>query len=116
MEHIMGFSRNDNVDESDDGSYEGSFIDDEDSGQHDSEVVGNSSGDNDDSIVEVTALETTLGRDGVGNVRITFSEDGQDGDENINDTGDSDGSQTAPRRPTLRTRRQVLSDSEVCVR
>jgi hypothetical protein len=115
MEHIMGFSRNDNVDESDDGSYEGSFIDDEGS-QHDSEVVENSSGDNDDSIVEVTALETTLGRDGEGNVRITFSEDGQDGDENINDTGDSDESQTAPRCPTLRTRRQVLSDSEVCVR
>ena len=116
MEHIMGFSRNDNVDESDDGSYEGSFIDDEDSGEHNSEVIGNSSGDNDDSIVEVTGLEMTLERDGVGNVRITFSEDGQDGDENINDAGDSDESQTAPRRPTLRTRRQVLSDSEVCVR
>jgi len=110
MEHIMGFSRSDNVDGSDGGSYEASFIDDEDSEHHDSEVVGNSSDGNDDSIVDVTALATTLGRDGV---RITFSEGGQDGDEDIGDTGNTDESQTAPRRPTLRTRRQVLSDSEV---
>jgi len=115
MEHIMGFPRSDNMDESDDGSFEASFIDDEDSGHHDSEVVGNSSDDHDDSIVGVTAFATTLGRGGMGNVRIPFLGGDQDGDENISDTSDTE-SQTAPRRTTLRTRRQVLSDSEVCVR
>jgi hypothetical protein len=115
MEHIMGFPHDDNMDGSDDGSYEASFIDDEDSRHPDSEVIGNSSDDNDDSTMEVTALATTLGEGRVGNVWIPFSGGGQDGDENISDTGDTE-SRAPLRRTILRTRRQVFSDSEVCVR
>jgi hypothetical protein len=113
MEHIMGFPRAENVDESDEGSYESSFIDDEDSERHDSEAVGISSDDDDDSIIEVTALATTGGRDGVGKAQIAFSEDGQDGDDNSNDIGGTDEPQNVRRHPTLGRRRQVFSDSDV---
>jgi hypothetical protein len=112
MEQIIAFSYGDNVHESDNGSYESSFIDDSDSDseRHDGEAVGISSDGNDDSIIEVTALTTTVGRDEVGRTQIAFSEDGQDGDENGNDIGGTDESQTVRRRPR---RRQVLSDSDV---
>jgi Zinc finger, C3HC4 type (RING finger) len=117
MEQIMAFSYGDNVDESDNGSYESSFIDDSDSDseRHDIEAVDISSDGDDDSTIEVTTLTTTLGRDEAGRTQISFSEDGQDGGENGNDIGGTDESQTVRRRPTLGRRRQVLSDNDVYV-
>jgi hypothetical protein len=103
------------MDESDDGSYESSFIDDEDSERHDSEPVGTSS-DNDESIVAVTTTQaTTQERDGAGKVQTAYFEGGQDEDEKASDVGDSDEPQISRQRPTLRTRRQVLSDNDVYV-
>jgi hypothetical protein len=115
MEHIMGFPLSGNMDESDGGSYESSFIDDEDSERHDSEPVGTSS-DNDESIVAVTTTQaTTQERDGAGKVQTAYFEGGQDEDEKASDVGDSDEPQISRQRPTLRTRRQVLSDNDVYV-
>ncbi|KAF8480193.1 hypothetical protein DFH94DRAFT_463612 [Russula ochroleuca] len=104
MEHIMGWPRSVGVDESDNGSYESSFIDDEDSERCDNEAVEISSACDD----EVTALATRQGREGAGDVQIAFSEGSEDGDEKV-----SDDSQNNPLRPVLGSRRQVLSDSDV---
>ena len=108
MERIMGWPHG-GLDESDDGSYEDSFIDDDDSERRDSEAVEISS-DND----EITTLATRQNRDSRG-VRITFSDSSEDGDEKVSDNSISDESQKRSRRPTLGTRRQVLSDSDVYV-
>jgi hypothetical protein len=107
MERIMGWPHG-GVDESDDGSFESSFIDDDDSERRDSEAVEISS-DND----ETTTLATRQNRDSEGGVRITFSDGSEDGDEKVSDN--SDESQKKPRRPALGTRRQVLSDGDVYV-
>jgi hypothetical protein len=109
MEHIMGWPHG-SVDESDNGSYESSFIDDDNSERRDSEAVEISS-DND----EFTTLATRQNRDSEGGVRITFSDDSEDGDEKVSDNSISDESQKKTRRPALGTRRQVLSDSDVYV-
>jgi len=69
MERIMGWPLG-IVDESDDGSYESSFIDDDHSDRRDSEAVEISS-DSD----EITTLATRQNRDPEGGVRITFSDD-----------------------------------------
>ncbi|KAF8489696.1 hypothetical protein F5888DRAFT_1155003 [Russula emetica] len=92
MERIMGWPHG-NVDESDDGSYESSFIDDDNSERRDSEAVEISSDDD-----EITTLATGQNRDLEGRVRITFSDGSEDGDEKA-----------------LGTRRQVLSDNDVYV-
>lgn len=106
MERIMGWPH-DNVDESD-GSYESSFIDDDNWERRDNEAVEISS-DNDGS----TTLATRQNRSSEGGVRIPFSDDSEDGDENVSDN--SDESQKNTRRPALGTRRQVLSESDVYV-
>ncbi len=98
MERIMGWPGGVDVDESDDGTYESSFIDDEDSEHGNSEAVEISS-DND----EITGLATTRRR-------IAFSEGSEDEDEKV-----SDEFQKKPRRLALGTRRQVLSDSDMYV-
>lgn len=108
MEHMMGWPRSVSADESDDGSYEASFIDDEDL-RHDSEVVESSS---DDNIIEAAALATRQDRD---EVQSTSSEGCNDGDEKLGDIGDTGESQTVHQRPAVRTRRQVLSDNDVYV-
>jgi hypothetical protein len=105
MERIMGWPHG-SVDGSDDGSYEGSFIDDDDS-----ERRVEISSDND----EFTTLATRHNRDSEGGVRITFSDDNEDGDEKVSDNSISDESQKKPRHPALGTRRQVLSESDVYV-
>jgi hypothetical protein len=96
MERIMGWPHG-IVDESDDGSYESSFIDDDASEHRDSEI----SSDND----EVTTLPTRQNRDSEGRDRIIFSDGSEDEDEKV-----SDESQEKPRHPALGARRQVLSD------
>ena len=106
MERIMGWPH-DNVDESD-GSYESSFIDDDNWERRDSEAVEISSG-NDGS----TTLASRRNRSSEGGVRIPLSDDSEDGDENVSDN--SDESQKKTRRPALGTRRQVLSESDVYV-
>ena len=105
MDRIMGWPLTTGVDESDNGSYESSFIDDEDSERCDNEAVEISS----DCDGEVTALATRQGGEEAGEVQIAFSEGSEDGDEKV-----SDGSQK-PLRPVLGSRRQVLSDSDVYV-
>ncbi|KAF8500152.1 hypothetical protein F5888DRAFT_1679523 [Russula emetica] len=107
MERIMGWPHG-NVDESDDGSYESSFIDDDDSERRDSEAVEISSDDD-----EITTLATGQNRDLEGRVRITFSDGSEDGDEKVSDNSISDESQKKARRTALGTRRQVLSDNDV---
>jgi hypothetical protein len=93
MEHIMGWPRSVSVNGSEDGSYEGSFIDDgEDSEGDISEAV------------EVTAVTTRQGRDSAGS-------GDEDEDDKVVDVDDADKSRSVRRRPTIRTRRQVLSDS-----
>jgi len=109
MERIMGWPHG-SVDESDDRSYESSFIDDDGSERRDSEAVEISS-DND----EITTLATRQNGDSERGVRITFSDGSEDGDENVSDNSISDECQKKPRRPDLGTRRQVLSDSDVYV-
>jgi len=109
MERIMGWPHG-RVDESDDRSYESSFIDDDHSERRDSEAVEISS-DND----EITTLATRQNRDSEEGVRITFSDGSEDGDEKVSDNSISDESQKEPRRLALGTRRQVLSDSDVYV-
>jgi hypothetical protein len=98
IERIMGWPRGIGVDESDDRSYESSFIDDESSERGDSEAVEISS-DND----EITGLATTRRR-------IAFSKGSGDEDEKV-----SDEFQKKPRRLALGTRRQVLSNSDMYV-
>jgi hypothetical protein len=110
MEHIMGWPRSVGVDESDNGSYESSFIDDEDSERLDRETVEISS-DHD----EVTAQARRQGRQGAGEVQIAFSDGSEDGDDKVSDISVSDEPQKKPLRPALGTRRQVLSDSDVYV-
>jgi hypothetical protein len=105
MERILGWPHG-SVNVSDDGSYESSFIDDDDSERRDSEAVEISS-DND----EITTLVTGQNRDSKG-VRNTFSDGSEDGDEKFSDSSISE-SQKKPRRPALGTRRQVLSDGYV---
>jgi hypothetical protein len=102
MERIMGWPHG-IVDESDDGSYESSFIDDDDSERRDIEAVEISSHND-----ETTSLATRQNRD---------SEWGgsEDGDEKVSDSSISDESQKKHRSPALGTRRQVLSDSDVYV-
>ncbi|KAH9994555.1 hypothetical protein BJV74DRAFT_831230 [Russula compacta] len=107
MEHMMGWPHSVSADESDDGSYEASFIDDEDLECHDSEAVESSS---DDNIIEATALAMRQDRDGV---QSTSSEGCNDGDEKLGDIGDTGESQAVRQRPAVRTRRQVLSDTDV---
>jgi len=107
MERIMGWPHG-SVDESDDESYEGSFINDDSPERRDSEAVEISS-DND----EITTLATRQNRDSEGGARIAFSDDSEDGDEEVSDNSISDESQDRRRRPALGTRRQVLSDSDV---
>lgn len=107
MERLIGWPHG-NMDESDDASYESSFIDDDNSERRDGEVVEIST-DND----EITTLATRQNRDSEGGVRITFSDGSDDGDEKVSDNSLSDESQTEPRRPALVTRRQVLSDSDM---
>jgi len=111
MERVMGWPRSVSEDESDNGSYEASFIDDEDSERHHSEVVEIFSDDNDDSI-QTTELAMTRGREG-GDAQIAFSEDDEDRDERISDIGGTDEPPIARRRPAFGTRMQVLSDSDV---
>ncbi|KAI0305182.1 hypothetical protein B0F90DRAFT_1702157 [Multifurca ochricompacta] len=97
MEHIMGWSHGDGVNESEDESYEASFIDDGD----DSE--GSAS-----DAVEISCRVS-------GEVQIMSS------NEDDEEVGDTDESQNAQRRPAIRrARRRVLSDSgeidgEMCV-
>jgi hypothetical protein len=109
MERIMNWPHG-SMDGSDDGSYENSFIDDDDSERRDSEVAEISS-DND----ETTTPATRQNRDSEGGVRVRFSDDSEDGDEKVSDNSISDESQEKPRRPGLGTRRQVHSDSDVYV-
>jgi hypothetical protein len=108
LPRILGWPHG-GVDESD-GSYESSFIDDDNSEHRDSEPVEISS-DND----EITTLATRQNRDSEGGVRITFSNSSEDGDEKVSDNSTSDESQTKSRHPALGTRRQVHSDSDVYV-
>jgi hypothetical protein len=96
LERILGWPRSVSVDESDNGSYENSFIDDEDSERSDRD--------------EVTAPATRQGMRGAGEVQVTFSEGSEDGD----DISVSDESQK-PLHSALGTRRQVLSGSEAYV-
>jgi hypothetical protein len=109
MERIIGWPRG-GVDESDEGSYESSFIDDDDSERRDSEAVEISS-DNDG----ITTLATRQIRDSEQGVRITFSDSSEDEDEKVSDNSTSDESRKKSRRLTLATRRQVHSDSDVYV-
>jgi len=109
MERIMGWPHG-SMDESDDGSYEGSFIDDDNSERRDSEAVEIFS-----DIDEITTPATRQNRDSEGRVRVPFSDGSEDGDEKVSDNSISDVSQEKPRRPALGTRRQVLSDSDVYV-
>ena len=109
MERIMGWPHG-GVDVSDDGSFESSFIDDDDSERRDSEAVEISS-DND----EITTLATRQNRDPEGGVRIAFSDCSEDGDEKVSDNSDSDQPQKKLRRPAFGNRRQVLSDSDAYV-
>jgi len=111
-ENAMGWPLSHGMDESDDGSYETSFIDDDDSERHNNQAVGISD-DGDDPVIEVMTPEQH--RDGAGALRIDSPESGEDGDENVSDTSDTDESQTMRRRLALRTRRQVRSDSDVYV-
>lgn len=104
MGHIVGWPRSVGVDESDGGSYESSFIDDEDSERCDDEAVEISS-DND----EGTTLATRQGGEGAREAQIAFFEGSEDGDEKVSDT------RVSPLRPALGTRRQVLSDSDAYV-
>ena len=108
MERIMGWPHG-GVDESDDGSYESSFIDD-DSERRNNEAVEISS-DND----EITTLATRQNKDLEGGIRISFSDGSEDGDEKVSDNSTSDESQNKPRRPAPGARQQVLSDSDLYV-
>jgi hypothetical protein len=112
MERIMGWPHG-NMDDSDGGSYESSFIDDDNSERRDSEAVEISS--DSDGITTLATRQNRESGDSEGGVRITFSDGGEDGDENVSDNSISDGSQKKPRRPALGTRRQVLSDNDVYV-
>ena len=102
MERIIGWPHG-GVDESDNGSYESSFIDDDDSERRDGEAVEIFS-END----EITTPGTRQNR--ASGLRITFSDHSDDGDERVSDNSISDESQNESRRPALGTRRQVLSD------
>lgn len=104
MERIMGWPRSVGADESDDGSYDNSFIDDQDSERCDGEVVEVSS-DND----EITTLATRQGMEDDGEAQIGFSEGSEDGDEKVSDIS------VSPPRPPVGTRRQVISDSDAYV-
>ena len=108
MERILGWPHG-GMDESDEGSYESSFIDDDDSERRDIEAVEISS-DND----EIMTLATRQNRDSEG-VRNTFSDGSEDGDEKVSNHSISDESRKKPRHPALGTRRQVLSDNDVYV-
>jgi hypothetical protein len=110
MERIMGWPRSVSVDESENGSYESSFIHDEDSERSDRETVEISS-DHD----QVMALATRQGRQGAGEVQIAFSEGSEVGDEKVSDISVSDESQKNPLRPGFGTRQQIHSDSDVYV-
>jgi len=112
MEHAMGWPRSHSVDESDDGSYETSFIDDDDSQRYNNQAV-RICDDGDDPVIEVMTLATEHHRDGAGTLQVESSESGENGDEGVSGTSDADESQTMRRRLTLRTRRQVRSDSDV---
>lgn len=109
LERILGWPRSVSVDESDNGSYENSFIDDEDSERSDRDTVEITS-DHDDHD-EVMAPATRQGRQ---EVQIACSEGSEDGDEKVSDISVSDESQT-PLHSALGTRRQVLSDSDAYV-
>ena len=105
MERFIGWPRSVGVDESsDDGTYESSFIDDQDSERGHGEAVEVSS-DND----EVTTLATRQGRENDGEAQIAFSEGSEDGDGKVSDIS------VSPPRPPLGTRRQVISDSDAYV-
>jgi hypothetical protein len=112
MERVMGWPRSVSEGESDDGSYEASFIDDDHSERHHSEAVEIFSDDNDDS-TQTTELAMTRGREG-RDAQIAFSED-DDRDERTSDISGTDEPPISRRRPAFGTRLQVLSDSDVYV-
>jgi len=111
-EHLMGWPRSHSVDDSEDGSYEASFIDDDDSERYNNQAVRYSD-DGDDPVIGVMTLATEQHRDRAGALQIDSSESGEDGDENVSDTSDAHESQTTRQRLARRTRLQVRSDSDV---